>query len=158
MIIIKLDKNELDLCKYIGEQRSIIARSNNIFDAKIGIHDGIESDIQGFKAEYAFAKHMNLFPDFGLSPRSGSCDGITKKGFKYDIKSTHHKNGNLICTLKINKDVDIYILAYVHNDIVEFIGWAYNTDLIKDENIKDLGHGKVYFLSREKLKMFNTFK
>jgi len=151
---IKLDKHELDLCEYIGKQRSNIARSNNVFDAKIGTQDGVDADIQGFKAEFAFAKYINVFPDFGLSPRSGSYDGVTPKGFRYDIKSTKHKNGNLLSTLKVNNDIDVYILAYVDEDLVEFIGWAYKCDLIKEENIKDLGHGKGYFLSRELLTKF----
>ena len=64
---IKLDKYELDLCEYIGKQRSNIARSNNVFDAKIGNQNGVEADVQGFKAEYAFAKYINVFPDFGLT-------------------------------------------------------------------------------------------
>jgi len=132
----------------------MIARSNNVFDAKIGPQNGIDADIQAFKAEYAFAKWHNIFPDFGLSPRSGSYDGITKKGLRYDVKSTSNKNGNLLSTLKVNKDIDIYILAYVFEDSVEFIGWAWKDDLIKEENIKDLGHGHGYFLSREKLRGF----
>jgi hypothetical protein len=148
---VRLDDKEVSLCKYIGTLRSSIARSNGVVDAKIGNQDGIEADVQGFKAEYAFAKANNLFPDFGLSPRSGSYDGITRNNNRYDIKSTSHKKGNLLSTLKINKDVDIYILAVVDNNIVDFIGWASKETLIKDENIKDLGHGKGYFLSRHKL-------
>lgn len=148
---VRLDDKEVSLCKYIGTLRSSIARSNDVVDAKIGNQDGIEADVQGFKAEYAFAKANNLFPDFGLSPRSGSYDGITRNNNRYDIKSTSHKKGNLLSTLKINKDVDIYILAVVDNNIVDFIGWASKETLIKDENIKDLGHGKGYFLSRHKL-------
>ena len=153
-MIIKLDIHELNICKYIGEYRAAISRLNNVVDAKIGTHNGVDADIQGFKAEYAFAKHINVFPDFGLSPRSGSCDGVTKKGNRYDIKSTHHKKGNLLSTLKVNPDVDIYILSYVDDNIIEFVGWEYKSELIKSENIKDLGHGKGYFLSREKLRKF----
>jgi hypothetical protein len=92
-----------------------------------------------------------LFPDFGLSPRSGSYDGMTNSGNRYDIKSTHHKNGNLLASLKVNPDVDIYILAVVAGNIVDVIGWALKDDLIKPENIIDLGHGKGYFLNRNKL-------
>ena len=149
-----LDKQEIELCNYVGKLRSHIARNNNIKDAKIGNHNGVDADIQGFKAEYAFAKKNNLFPDFGLSPRSGSYDGITKNNTRYDIKSTHHKKGNLLSTLKINKDIDVYILAYVNENIIEFVGWANKEELIREENIKDLGHGKGYFLSREKLSKF----
>jgi len=148
---IELDVNEVNLCVFIGEQRSLIARANNVKDAKIGKQNGMDADIQGFKAEYAFAKHINVFPDFGLSPRSGSADGVTPKGNRYDIKSTHHKKGNLLSTLKVNPDVDVYILAVVQDNIVDLIGWAKKADLIKPENIVDLGHGKGYFLSRNML-------
>ena len=55
-MIVKLDELEIELCEYIGKLRSSIARSNNVFDAKIGDQNGVEADIQGFKAEYAFAK------------------------------------------------------------------------------------------------------
>lgn len=149
-----LNRYELELCKYIGKQRSNIARIHNVFDAKIGNQNGIEADIQGFKAEYAFAKHINVFPDFGLSPRSGSFDGITNKGARYDVKSTKYKTGNLLSTLKVNPNVDVYVLAYVNNNVISFIGWAHKMELIKNENIKNLGHGKGYFLSRNELNSF----
>lgn len=149
-----IDDFELELCQFIGKKRSEIARSNNVKDAKIGSHNGVEADIQGFIAEYAFAKCFNLFPDFGLSPRSGSFDGVTKKGNRYDIKSTKHENGNLLSTLKVNPDIDLYILAHVKNKSVHFVGWATKEELIQEANIKDLGHGKGYFLSRDKLRKF----
>lgn len=153
-MIVSLDDMEIKLCNFIGRKRSEIARLNNVKDAKMGSHDGVDADIQGFKAEYGFAKLFNIFPDFGLSPRSGSFDGVTKSGARYDIKSTKYKTGNLLSTLKVNPDIDIYILAYVNENVVEFIGWAKKEQLIKEENIKDLGHGKGYFLSREKLNSF----
>ena len=149
-----LDTQEIKFSEYIGELRSNVSRSNNVFDAKAGNQDGVQADIQGFKAEYAFAKKNNLFPDLGLSPRSGSYDGITRDNNRYDIKSTTYKNGNLLATLKINNDVDIYILAHVDDNEVNFIGWVRKEEFIKDENIRDLGHGPAYFLSRHKLNKF----
>ena len=151
---IELSAGELNLCKFIGEQRSLMARANGVKDAKMGAHDGVKGDIQGFKAEYAFAKFKNVFPDFGLSPRSGSCDGVTHMGNRYDVKSTDRIDGNLLATLKVNPDVDIYVLAVVQYNVVHLIGWAKKEDLINPENIKDLGHGRGYFLSREKLNKF----
>jgi hypothetical protein len=151
---VMLDTQEIKFCEYIGRLRSSVSRSHNIFDAKAGNQDGVEADIQGFKAEYAFAKKNNLFPDFGISPRSGSYDGVTRNNNRYDIKSTSYKNGNLLATLKINNDVDIYILAYVNDNEVEFIGWIEKDKFIRNENLKDLGYGPAYFLSREKLNRF----
>ena len=121
---IELSLAEINICKFIGEQRSLLARSKGVVDAKMGQHDGTVADIQGFKAEYAFAKFKNVFPDFGLSVRSGSCDGVTHKGNRYDVKSTNRMDGNLLSTLKVNNDVDIYVLAVVQYNIVHLIGWA----------------------------------
>ncbi len=153
-MVVELDPNEVELCEYIGELRSSIARQNNVRDAKIGDHDGVSADIQGFKAEYAFAKQNNLFTDLGLSPRSGSADGVTKNGSRYDIKSTSHRYGNLLSTLKVNQDIDIYVLAFVDKNKIEFIGWATKEELINKKNIKNLGHGSGYFLSRYNLHKF----
>jgi hypothetical protein len=152
---IELDYLEVRLCEYIGELRSSIARKSNVIDAKMGKQNGIDADIQGFKAEYAFAKLYNLFPDFGLGARSGSYDGKTRYGTRYDIKSTNRKDGNLLSTLKVNNDVDVYILAYVNENIVEFIGWIDKSSFIREENIKDMGHGKTYFLNRNELNLFS---
>ena len=106
----------------------------------MGDQDGSEADVMGLMAEYAFSKHFNTFPDLGLTPRSGSEDG-TYKGYRYDIKSTKYKNGKLLSTLKVNDDVDMYVLATVEDSTVTFPGWAFKKDLIKKENIKNLGHG-----------------
>ena len=154
MIKIELNEFEMKLCKYIGQSRSKIARNNNVFDAKIGNQNGVDADIQGFIAEYAFAKQFNLFPDLGLSPRSGSFDGKTKNGKRYDIKSTTNKRGNLLATLKHNKDVDIYVLSYVDKNVVEFVGWIDKDEFINEKNIKNLGHGDGYFFDKNKLNKF----
>jgi hypothetical protein len=56
--------------------------------------------------------------------------------------------------MKENLDVDIYILAIVSHNSVEFVGWISSMDLRKDENKKDLsGNGfQCYFMDRKKLK------
>jgi len=151
---IKLDRTELDICEYIARKRQSENRNANVVDTQKGKQSPIKIDIQGVKSEYGFAKLHNLFLDFSCLPRSGSADGVTKNGYRYDIKSTDRKNGNLICTLKVNPDVDIYVLAYVNEDEIEYVGWAAKEQMIKTENIKDLGHGDTYFLHRDKLNKF----
>ena len=127
-----------------------MARGNNIQDAKVGKQDGSLADIQGFIAEYAFARKYNCFFDLGLEPRSGSADG-TINGERYDIKSTTYHSGKLLASLKVNPDVDRYVLAIVDGNVVSLIGWASKTDLIKEENLRDLGHGKGYCLDQSQL-------
>ena len=152
-MIVSLTQEDLLIINFVGRSRSLIARAASVIDEKQGDQDGVDSDVMGFAAEYAFAKHQNLFPDFGLSPRSGTADGVMGK-FKYDVKSTHLPNGRLLCTLKENASVDIYILAIVASRSVNFPGWAYSSELRKNENIKDLGHGNGYVMDQSKLRLF----
>lgn len=149
-----LQPDEITVCQMIGRMRSLIARSAGVKDAKVGDQDGAEADVIGLMAEFAFAKQFNVFPDLGLSPRSGSADGIIK-GKRYDIKATTYKSGKLLCTVKDNPDVDVYILAIVSNNEVNVVGWEYKENLRKDENLIDLGHGKGYALTQDKLQSFN---
>jgi len=152
-MIVNLTQEDLLIINFVGRSRSLIARAANVVDVKQGDQDGADADVMGFAAEYAFAKHQNIFPDFGLSPRSGTADGVMGK-FKYDVKSTHFPNGRLLCTLKENASVDIYILAIVADSSVNFPGWIYSSELRKDENIKDLGHGNGYVMDQSKLRRF----
>ena len=150
---ITLQPDEITVCQMIGRMRSLIARSSGVKDAKVGDQDGAESDVIGMIAEYAFAKQFNVFPDLGLSPRSGSADGIIK-GKRYDIKATTYKTGRLLCTVKDNPDVDVYILAIVSGNEIDIVGWEYKENLRKEENLIDLGYGKGYALTQDKLQKF----
>ena len=112
---ITLQPDEVQVCQMIGRMRSLIARGNGVRDAKMGGQDGSEADVLGMMAEYAFAKKMNVFPDLGLTPRSGSADGVMASGKRYDVKASMHEKAHLLSTLKVNPDVDVYVLAIVHS-------------------------------------------
>lgn len=152
---VQLTSIDIIICQMIGRMRNIVNKNCGIKDTKISPDTNDNIDVQGFLAEYAFAKHFNTFPDFDLTPRSGSYDAFYK-GYRYDIKSTRHKNGRLIATTKVNPDVDIYILAIVDDTEIDFIGYAFKEELIRPENIKDLGYGATYVLDRNKLHKFNN--
>lgn len=157
MISIDLTDHEIQIIKLIGGMRYLIARSNNIKDKKVSDINGLDMDAMGFAAEYAFAKAMNTFPDLGLIPRSGSADGIFN-GKRYDIKATERENGRLLCTMKFNPDVDVYVLAIVKIPNVKFVGWAYSYELRKEKNIVNLGRGETYALDQEQLRRFKISK
>ena len=152
-MIVKLQPDEVLICEQLGRMRSIIARSSGVKDAKVGTHDGSEADVMGMKAEYAFAKQFNTFPDLGLTPRSGSADGKLK-GYAYDIKSTTYKTGRLLATKKENPDVDMYVLCIVDNSEVDIKGYTMKKDLIQPSNLKNLGHGEGYCMEQNELKSF----
>lgn len=153
-----LEPDELQVCQMVGRMRSLIARGRGVHDAKIGEQDGAESDVLGMMAEYGFAKKMNVFPDLGLSPRSGSPDGVMTSGTRYDVKASKLKEARLLSTLKVNPDVDVYVLCIVEGSTLDFKGWAFKKDLIREENITDLGHGPGYALKQDNLTPFGPGK
>jgi len=153
MLKVELACDEIGLCQMVGLNRSLIARAAKVKDTKMGKQDGAQADILGFMAEFAFAKHYNIFPDMGLTPRSGTADGVLN-GKRYDIKATTYKSGKLLCTMKDNPDVDLYILAIVDQPVVCFVGWVYKNQLRDKKNISDLGHGKGYAMTQDKLNKF----
>ena len=152
-MVVELQADEVTVCQMLGRMRSLIARSAGVKDAKMGTQDGSEADVIGMMAEYAFAKKFNTFPDMGLTPRSGSADGIYN-GKRYDIKATTYVTGKLLCTLKHNPDIDVYVLAIVKQNIVIFPGFALANELRHDDNLTDLGHGQGYALTQDKLRVF----
>jgi hypothetical protein len=155
-MIVILNPDEILLCQMAGRMRSLIARTASVVDAKIGNQDGIDADIMGMMGEYAFSKAFNTFPDLGLSPRSGSADGKIKNK-SYDVKTTHYKTGRLLCTLKDNPDVDVYVLAIADKASVNLVGWASKRDLRQEKNLIDLGHGKGYALTQDELHSIEDF-
>lgn len=152
-MVVELQADEVTVCQMLGRMRSLIARSAGVKDVKMGTQDGSEADVIGMMAEYAFAKRFNTFPDMGLTPRSGSADGIYN-GKRYDVKATTYLTGRLLCTLKHNADIDVYVLAIVDKNKVIFPGFALAKELRHDDNLTDLGHGKGYALTQDKLRLF----
>ena len=150
----KLQPDEIQVCQMVGRMRTLIARGNGVRDAKMGDHDGAEADVMGMMAEYGFAKKMNVFPDLGLTPRSGSADGVMTSGKRYDVKASKHETARLLSSLKVNPDVDVYVLCVVDGSTLDFKGWAWKDELIQEDNKTNLGHGLGYALEQEKLRKF----
>lgn len=150
-ITVHLNDSEIAICRMLGNLRSMVARGSAVKDRKMGSQSGIDIDEDGVMGEYAFCKHFNIFFDPSASPRSGSYDCLFK-GHRIDIKTTRYRTGKLTSTLKINPDVDIYVLAIIDEKSVDFVGWLKSKDLCKSENIVNLGHGDGYAVSQENLK------
>ncbi len=154
MIEINLTDDEVMMCQHVGHLRSVLSRGNKVKDMKRTDMAGLDIDAQGVTAEYAVAKHFNVFFDLGLSPRTGSADGVMN-GYSYDVKSTHHALGKLLATLKDNPDVDMYIMCITPDRwTVKMVGWCWKKELINKKNIKDLGYGRGYALEQSQLRPF----
>lgn len=134
-----------------GSFRTFVSRADGVVDRKIGPQSGADADMDGLLGELAFCQAHNIWPDLGMKSRSGSYDCMVR-GTRIDIKTTRHTNGRLLCTLKDNPDVDVYVLAILTDTHVNFVGCAYKHELCKKENIVDLGYGKKgYALDQSRL-------
>jgi hypothetical protein len=153
-IMVTLEPDEVLVCEQLGRMRSLIARTSNVNDAKMGNQDGMVADVMGMKGEYAFAKAFNTFPDLGLTPRSGGADGRVH-GYAYDVKTTNYKNGKLLATKKINPDIDLYVLAVILSpQIIDIKGYLMKSQFIREGNLCDLGHGEGYCADQSQLHKF----
>lgn len=80
-------------------------------------------------------------------------DTILPDGTSVDIKTTVYKNGKLIVRCgKEKKIVDVYVLMTGVFPTFTFCGWISYAEIIKTENIVNLGWGNAYTLHQNKLK------
>ncbi len=147
-----LSEYEMLMVKNVGLWRQHANISAKVKETKKDtLRSGDEIHADGFMAEYAFAKWKNLFVDLSTEMRSGGSD-LKDENFRFDIKSTRHKDPYLRSGMKVNPDVDVYVLAQIVGNKVLFIGWAYKDELIRPENIKDYGTGAFYMLKQDQLR------
>lgn len=143
----------------LARQRAQAARAARVKDQKMGPQDGLKAEIDGMGAEMAFAKHFNCYPDLSIGARSGGFDAYFQhkngKRITVDVKHSPYSNARLLATRKKTlKDADCYVLVTGECPNYTLVGYAYADELIRPENIKDLGHGAGYVLPREKLHEF----
>lgn len=148
---IKLTNSELKICEWIAKNRYQNNRADNIVDKKIGPQSCEITDLDGICGEFAFCKAFNLYPDMTINPRSGGYDLIVK-GKRVDIKTTRYRTGKLLATKdKKIDDADIYVLVLSDYPKYIILGWCRSEDLIKDNNLVDLGYGLTYAMDQSKL-------
>jgi len=150
-IEIKLTENEQRLAKFIARSRYENARANNVKDMKMGGQSNEETDLEGFGAELAYCKLMNLFPDLDTDSYP-NFDCISRFGVTIDVKTTKRKNGHLLATLKKkNNPPDKYVLVVGEFPSYKIVGEIGSEEFLQDVNIKDFGRGRGYALTQIEL-------
>jgi hypothetical protein len=148
---VDLNAGEMHVCRLLGFLRRSV-NLNKTKDQQVGKQDPWDIDMDGVIGEFCVAKVLNVCPDFSIHARSGGDDLVLPSGATIDVKTTRLKQGNLLATLsKIDAPSDIYILAIVDDKGCNIEGWIQKDMLFKKENLKNLGHGLTYFLSKEQL-------
>lgn len=154
MTYIKLTDPELHICRILGVMRRSEAM-HKVVDRQVGKDDTWSIDIDGVVAEYCAAKMMNLCPDLTVSVRNGGADLVSRSGKTIDVKSTRHKEGRLLSTLKKAGDpCDLYVLVIVDDFGGNVVGWASKEELFQESNLTNLGHGTGYAMQQDRLNKF----
>ena len=151
---VDLTKAELFVCRMLGVMRRSAAM-HKVIDQQMGEQDTWAIDIDGMVGEICVAKHLNLCPDLTVGIRKGGSDLITHQGKSIDVKTTRHKNGKLLATLKkIESQSDRYVLVIVDDHGGQISGWASKEQLFQEQNKTDLGYGVGYALNQDQLNKF----
>lgn len=152
---ITLTNGEMMACRLIGNMRTMSNRAFNVSDTQVGKQEAWETDEWGVAGEYAFCKMHNIFFDCSMTPRSGSYDCVYKD-WRVDVKTTILPHGQLIAQTKINRDVDVFVLAILDGNEVTFPGFCTAADFYQEENITTLGNydKKAYVVPQSKLRQW----
>lgn len=150
---IMLTESEIGTIRIISSLKSLVNRGAGVKDQKFSPKDGFTIDYDGMIGEYGFCKYFNLFCDVTINVRSGTYDCLYN-GQRIDVKTSRHANPVLIVKKKKNLDIDVFALCIIKDYEVEIVGWIFASELYKDENLKDLGHGDCYVITIDRLKPF----
>lgn len=155
-IEIILEEYEQKLCRSFGRARYQTARDSGVENKKIGDQSNEETDVDGFAAELAFAKLMNLYPDLSIGARRGGVDLLLGSGKKVDVKQTKYPNGRLLAAPHCTGENDYYVLmtgSLKDGARFTYRGFATKAELINEKVIVQLKKDKpsTYGLEQDKL-------
>jgi len=126
--------DECAISGYIADRRRGNNRAKGAVNQKASGKSEFDTDYEGFAGEMAFAKIMNVYPDFRISVRAGSADCVVN-GVPVDVK-THPDYGEwnwLMVTVPEtpNESVDVYALMVHTGRDFKFVGWCTREAIIQ---------------------------
>lgn len=155
---IALSHSEQAICKLIAKMRFQCARSNGVRNAKIGGLSNEMMDLGGFAGELAFAKEFNVCPDLSIYVRSAhkgedaGGDATLPNGMVIDVKATERPDGRLLVQRwKPGSSIAAFALMTGPFPIYTFRGFIPTVEMIKDDRLRDLGHGPGYVADQYEL-------
>jgi len=147
---VTLTPAEQAVAKSLAVMRQQIARAIGREDQQIGKQAGWETDEQGIGGEFAAARAYNVYPCLELKPDAGF--DLVVRGKKIDVKTTKYKTGRLLAKRnQRDAEVDIFLLVTGEFPTFRIVGYATADELLRDENLVDLGHGAGYGLTQDRL-------
>lgn len=123
MTTITLNRQELRAAAYAGIERRLsgIAKQRPAYYGADNRHNEWQIDVIGSIAEYAVAKHLNIYWEPATNQPLADLPGDVGT---YQVRSTCWPNGQLIIHQRDKANVP-YILAIVNNNTITLKGWLY---------------------------------
>ena len=149
--IVVLTDAERRIARWTGRMRNDACIKAGVKDLKFAA-DGEQIHIDGFGAELAFCKLINVYPDFNIQPRQGGPDCVWLN-HTVDVKTTRYPKGKLIaCLRKLDLAADCYALMLMVDDgQYRYVGIARGADLLRPERVTDLGYGDTYGIPQDEV-------
>ena len=149
---VTLNAAEQRLARHLAKERlafNVRVGSKNL---RVDDRDDLASTLEGVAAEIAFCRIVNVFPDTGIGNHDHA-DAYTTEFGSVDVKTTKRLDGQLLALLskRDKKLPDAYALMLGEFPTYRFAGWTTADELINDERIKDLGHGKTFVMAQADL-------
>ena len=122
----------------------------------MGDQSNEETDLEGFGAELAFCKLMNIYPDLETGNNLPPYDCVSRFGVTIDVKTTKYPKGHLLATLKKkNNPPDKYVLMVGEFPEYQIVGEIGADEFLQDSNIGNLGKGDGFMLTQAELNPIN---
>ena len=152
-MIVELNSTEQKLAQYLAKARYENARGRNKPDLKKGPQSNEQTDLEGIASEIAAAKAVNVYPDLETDLDDlPELDLLTRNGYSIDVKATTYPNGKLITALwKKDKSCQFYMLVVGKFPKYRIAGIMSANELMRDQRIKNLGHGNTYTAEQTEL-------
>jgi hypothetical protein len=152
-MIVELNQAEQKLAQYLAKARYENARGRNKPDMKKGPQSNEQTDLEGIASEIAAAKAVNVYPDLETNLDDlPELDLLTRSGYSIDVKATTYPNGRLITALwKKDKCCQFYMLVVGKFPKYRIAGIMSANELMRDQRIKNLGHGNTYAAEQTEL-------
>jgi hypothetical protein len=156
-VTVTLDATEVVVAQMLAAMRYNVSRMAGVTNARMGPQGDYQTDLEGMAAEIAFCKAFNYYPDLTAGSRKGGWDVKGRAGETIDIKVTKYHAGKLLATLKKTlEDSQYYVLMVGECPTYRLVGYATAEELLRPENITNLGHGEGYALAQGQLKQFDS--
>lgn len=154
---IELTASEMAIANVVAAMRTTCNRAAGIVERKIGSHSSYQMDVDGFAAELAFCKAMNLHPDLSVANQTLTHDCVARNGKTIDVKTTRHVGGRLLVTPnKKDSQTEVYALVVGTPPAFDVIGYAYKEEVFAERNYRELNGRWSYILEQAQLHKFTN--